>query len=340
MNSYERVMAAVRGSEVDRRPFAGVLSLQGAKFTKCPLDRYYSDSQAYIDGMIAVRETICPDIVHSPFILAAEGNAFGSEIKYFDEQAPNLKTPVIHSVSEFSKLQTPDIDSHPRLVYIREAVRGLKKKYGNEVAVAGTLLNPCDMPIMLMTLEEWLPAVICEDEAVERILDITVPFFVEWANTLADDGADFLVMPSPFTSPRVITHGITQRFALPVLKQTFSQLKIPLVLHHAGGQYLNFLDIFNGLPNLMGFSVDHTDPLHLCRDKIGPDTLLLGGIDGPNLDTLTPEEAYRKTGSVLLERSNDPYFLFMLTGPDVVYRTPVENILAVRRAVEEHRPNL
>ena len=334
MNSIERVMTAITGSPFDKRPFAGVLSLYGAKLTGCPLEKYYTDPQSYIDGQSKVVEMIDPDIITTPLTLIAEGEAFGSQVKYFDAQSPNLKKPVIRDIKDVSKLKMPDIDSSPRLVYTRETMRGLKKKFGNDKAIAGVLLSPLDMPLMIMSMEGWLPAVIDAEEGTKRMLDITVPFFIKWAKTFKDEGADFLVMPTPFTLPGVLTRHIIKQFAMPVFEEAFSKVELPIILHHVGARYLEFLDIIKDLPNVIGFVTDPRESTKAAREKIGDKKVIMSGIDGPNLDKYTPEEVEKHVKNVLEERRNDPHFIFTMTGPDVGYYTPIENILAVRKTIE------
>lgn len=334
MNSRDRVMAAVTGKPFDKRPFSGVFSLYGSKLTGVPTEQYYTDSQAYIEGQTKVMELIEPDLISTPLTLVAEGESFGSHIKFLDQRPPNLKLPAISSLDDIAKLNVPDISSHPRLVYTIECLRGLKKRFGNDVMIAGLLLNPSDIPLMISSMEVWLPAVVRKEEGVERLLEKVIPFFLSWANALVDEGADILVMPSPFTIPTVVTRELAISYAKPVLEETFSKLQVPLFLHHVGAPYAKFIDIFADLPNLAGFVIDHRDSLELAREKAGPETLILGGLDGPNLDLLTTEEVEQKTLSILEDRRNDPHFMFMFTGPDVNYNTPLENILAAKRTIE------
>lgn len=327
-------MAAVAGQPFDRRPFSGVFSLYGSRLIDCPVQKYYTDSQSFIEGQTKVMELIGPDLITTPLTLVAEGEAFGSQIKFLSRRPPNLKSPAAPSLDDIAKLRMPDISTHPRLVYTRECLRGLKKRFGDEVLIAALLLNPTDIPIMITTMEVWLPAVVRCDAEVEILLEKTSRFFLQWADMLIEEGADLLVMPSPFTIPTVVTRELAASYAKPVLQNVFSQIKVPLFLHHVGAPYAKFIDIFADLPNLAGFVVDHSDSLEQARENAGPDKLLLGGLDGPNLDRLSREEVERKTLSILEERRDDPHFMFMLTGPDVNYNTPLENILAVKQTVE------
>lgn len=334
MNSKERVFAAVEGLETDRRPFTVMLSLYGARLTECPLSLYYTDPVAYVRGQSAAREIFQPDILFSPFILPAIGEAFGSKVKMFENSAPNLKKPAIKSADEIPQLEIPDIDSHPRLVYIRESLRQISAAHGNDTAIAGILLNPVDLPIMIMGMDAWLEAVLFNPDGVKRMLDITIPFFIKFANALLSDGAQVLVIPSAFLNPSVVTREIAEKFTLPVLKTAFSDVNGPMILHHVGSPFLSFLELFTGLPNIAGFAIDFLDSPHKAREKVGDTSVLLSGPDGPNMWKMKSEEIEAQCTDILENRRDDPHFILITSRADLDFRTPPENIHAVRKAIE------
>ena len=128
MNSLERVMKTVIGEETDRPAYTLLLSLYGAKLTACPTDIYFSRPESYAEGQFAVREKFLPDLLFSPFALTSVGEAFGSEVKYFSNYAPNIKKPAIKNAPEFLSMDMPGVDSNPKLAFIRNSVRIMAAK--------------------------------------------------------------------------------------------------------------------------------------------------------------------------------------------------------------------
>jgi uroporphyrinogen decarboxylase len=335
MNSRERIAAVVTGDTFDRRPFAGVFSLYGARLTGCPLERYYNDPVAYLNGVSAVVEQIAPDTILSPFFLADITEAFGGEVKYFKDQAPNLLEPAINDLADLSRLKIPDVDSSPRLVYVREAVRGMKQHFGERKIIGGLLLSPTEIPVMIMGLRDWLSAFIDQDPRVNQMYDIVVPFYIEYANTLLAEGADFLAMPMAFTTPSILTRHLVEQQIVPLLREVFAEIKGPLYMHHTGTTYNEFIDLLADLPNVQGFVTDERDDLQESRQKIGPDKVLMSGLNGPEIDNHTPEEIYHMVTAILQDRADDPHFIFTLSGPDVPFNTPLENLTAVSDAIND-----
>lgn len=336
MNSKERVLATVTGTKFDKRPFTGTFGLYGARLTNCPLDIYYTDSSKYLTGIDAVVESFNPDILLSPLFLSGIGAAFGSQVEYFTNQAPNLHKPAIKDLRDIPKLKIPDVESNPYLTYTREIVRGLKKKYGDEKLIGAVLASPTELPIMITSLENWLPAVIDNTDDVKKMMDITVPFFLDYTKALISDGADLLAMPVCFTNPNILTRHLIEQYALPVLREAFKDITVPIFMHHTGAIYNEFLDLLTDLPNVAGFVVDSRDILSESRIKAGPKKILMSGIDGSNLDQPTPAEVCDNVFRVLKERHDDPHFILTCTAADVPYNTPLENLKAIPKAIEEY----
>lgn len=334
MNSMERVLSALQGNHGDRRAVTMTLSLYGARLTACPLERYYTSPTAYLDGQMAVLETCRPDIVFTPFVLTAEAEAFGSQAVCINKSPPNLRKPIITHASGIAALPEPDMESHPRLRYLRDATRLLSARCAGHVPVAGVLLSPMDLPALIMGIDGWLETVLFDPESTRRMLDKTVRFFVAWANTLLAEGADLLVIPSMFSHPKILTPALVKKTVIPVLTEAFQQVKGPLVFHHGGNPIGPFIGLYADLPNVAAFALDNRDNFDDVRKTIGHGTLLLGNINGPNLWRLSPERVQTACMALLEERKSDPRFVLATAGADVAYDTPIENITAMVGAVE------
>ena len=333
MNSKERVFGALQGKPLDRPPFTAMLSLYGARLTRCPLKEYYTHAAAYAAGQTAVLETFHPDILFSPFSLVALTEAFGGQVKYFDNQPPNLLRPAIASAEDIPDLDLPDIDTHPRLIYVREGLRQVAQSHGKKTVITGILLSPVDLPLLIMGIEGWLETVLFDEVGKKKMLDITIPFFIQYANALLNDGADALALPAAFLTPAVSNREIITEFAIPVLKEVFAEIKGPIILHHVGSPFLKFLDLFKGLPNVTAYALDHKDNLLLARETVDPGLTLLAGPDGPNIGKGTPREIENQCMTFLKDRKDDPHFILSTSGGDVGFNTPPDNIHAMRNAV-------
>jgi uroporphyrinogen decarboxylase len=334
MNSRERVFATTQGQPVDRRPFTAMLSLYGAKLTGCPLERYYRDGHSYAEGQQAVRETFRPDILFSPMVCVAEGEAFGSEVRILKGYAPNLASPAIDVPARIDTCSIPDVDSHPSLVYVRQALRRMVDDHGDETLIAAILMSPVDLPLMILGLDRWLETLLFDADGVRRVLDVTVPFFHRWAAALLADGAHVLALPAAMFNPAVTTRTIAEEIAFPALEQAFAAVGAPIVIHHAGGTFLEYIDLYARLPNVAGIVVNHGDDFSEVRHRGGAGFTLFGGMDGPQLARSTPDEVVRRASLILEDRRDDARYVLSTSNADVSWDTPEETIHALREAVE------
>ncbi|HPS00058.1 MAG TPA: uroporphyrinogen decarboxylase family protein [Candidatus Sumerlaeota bacterium] len=334
MNGIERVQATLTGQAVDRRAVAPVLSLYGARLTGCPLDRYYTDSELYARGQAAVADLFQPDLLFSSFSFASVGAAFGGNLFFSGNQAPNLRRPAILSPEEWDTLVWPRHDTNPHLLYFQETIQRLVEAHGSEVLVAAPVVPPFDVPTLVMGIEGWLRLVLTDRSRARGVLEKCVPFFVEMANSYFEAGAACVVAPCGFMSPSVVTRDIAEHFSRPALAAALPQLKGPIVLHHVGAPMLAHLDLLTGLPSTLGLAVDRQDDLDQARAIAGPDLTIFGGPSVFRMPGYTASEIEADCRALLENRRQDARFILCTAGPDVPWETPPENIQALRRTAE------
>ena len=333
MKSIERLMATLAGQPKDRPAFVMNLSLYGSKLTGVPLRTYYTDAQAYAEGQTAVREVFGPDLMLSPFLVPALGEAFGSELSPYRRQVPNIQRFAAHSALEALAIPLPDLDSHPRLVYLRETIRILSSRYRGDVPVVGVLVSPVDLPPLVIGIEAWLEALLEAPDTARALLDRWTPFCVDLANAMLADGATLIAATANFANPALVPPRVTLGIARPVMEAAFGAIQGPIILHHGGARLVPHLEGYLGLPNVAAYFVDAQDSLAEARQKLGKTPVLIGNLHAPSLDLETPESAHRQCQAILAERAGDPGFILGTSAADVPLTTPPEVLQAIVDAV-------
>jgi uroporphyrinogen decarboxylase len=333
MNALDRVFAAVRGEPADRRAFSLVLSLYGARLAGCGLPEYYAEPEKYLAGQQAVVDLVDPDILFTPFALPLEARAFGCTLRYFDTAPPNVVRPACKGLADLAALLTPDPATDPGLRYLIESTRLLSREFGGEKPIAALLATPMDLPALLVTIGEWIEALLFEPEAREALLRRTSEHFVRLATALLEAGAHFVVTPSMFTNPRFLPPKMVLEHVVPSLAAAFARVPGPIVFHHGGNPLAPHLGLFKELPHVVGFALDHRDSFAEARAGVGEMPVLLGNLSGPHLPGLSPEDAYARTSAILAAVADDPRVVFCTSNADVPWSTPPETVKAVARAV-------
>ncbi len=336
MNSFERIVAAIKGEETDKRAFTATLSHYGSKYCGTTNQEYYQNPKAYCKGQIAIYDKFAPDVLFGPFALSLIGKAFGSELKFYSDRPPMFRKPLIQSVDELLKTPYPDINSDPDLMYLRNCNRLLADHFGITVPVAAVSLNPVDLPIMIFGMEKWLDIFLFEKVAFEKTMEYIVPFFVDFTNALIADGVACVIMPTVFANSNSVTRQQTIDIVNPILNSAFSMVKGNLVMHHGGVPFLPYFDTYVDFPeNVIGFALDYTDNYLEARKIIGKDRVILFGIEGPSLYMKQKEQVKESCLEILKTTKTDKRHILFSCSSDVLSQTPEENILAMKDAVNE-----
>jgi len=336
MTSAQRVMAAIIGDKADHRPFTLTLSLYGAALTGCPLPVYHADPAKYLEGQLAVRDAVGPDIVFSPFVLPLEGRAFGCELADQQTGPPNVKKPAFRSIEELLDHPQPRADDDPGLAYLVESVRLMAKALGGEVPVASILTAPTDLAAMILGLEPWLEALLFDPDMARRVLEITGAHFQAMSAAMMEAGAACIVTPIMCCNPRILNPELARTTVLPALREAFAAAPGPVVFHHGGNPLSPYLGLFKDVPNVLGFVLDERDSFVQARQILGTGHLLMGGLSGPHMSARKPQDIRLRVKQVLDDRREDARFILASSHADVPLDTPIENLLAVRDAVREH----
>lgn len=336
MTSLERVVAALQGTAADHRAFTMTLSLYGAKLTGCPLPEYYASPDSYLKGQIAVAEQCRPDIIFSPFALSLEAKAFGSELFYLQKSPPNVRKPFIRDPKETGKIAVPDIEGDESLCYLRTSARLLADRFKGAVPVCGVLTSPMDLPAIIMGVENWLEILLFDREKASSVISRMSEYFVAMANSMFDNGVDFVAMAMVFSNPKFVFEKTIREIIVPALAEMFGKLKGPVVFHHGGNPLAGYLPLYRVIPNVAGFVLDPRDDFVEARKAVGESALLLGNLEGPALGMISPAQAIGKARTILEDRREDRHFIFATSSADVAWDTPLETITGIYDLVRQY----
>jgi len=333
MNSLERILAALQDQPTDRPAFFINASLYGARLTGASLDDHYNRADLYAEGQMAVRETFSPDLLISPFFVPALGEAFGSAWHARPRQAPNVSRFAASSAEDMLKLPLPDVDSHPRLLYLRETIRILAKAYAGEVPIFGVLVSPADIPPLVIGLEAWIDALLFQPEVAQALLDRLTPFFLELGQAMLGDGATGLALTANLANGFIVTDTVAETLTLPNLRGALTELSGPVIFHHGGCPLADQLARFRGLPNVVAYFIDVAEDLGAARAALGPGPIVMGNLNGPGLIDLRPEEVQAQCDLAFAQRGTDRQFILATCSADIQFDTPQECIAAITEAV-------
>lgn len=332
VNSLERIRRVLSNEPVDRRPVSVLLGLYGARLNQCDLERYYSDPKTYYDGQVAVADLFDPDIIFTPVTAAKEAEAWGCDVKYFDN-APPIRMVKIKSIEEIDDIVFPDIWDSNYGSYFIKSTQLLSDQFKETKPIAGIWFDPMDMLVNVIGPDLYMELLLFNKEKFDCIIEKFIAFSVDYGNALLGAGADFLVNYLSAGNVAMITEKMARDIAYPILEKTYAQIKGKVVIHHGGYKIESFIDSYKNLTNLMGFVVDAKDNLVTSYEKIKATQVLIGNISGPTLDKYTPEQIGKICKKLLKDMKGKNRFILMTSGADVPYDATKEQIGALIESV-------
>jgi len=332
MNSYERVMNTIGGLPADRVPVLAVLGIYGGRLIHSDPKAIFTDARKYADSQGAVQKTFGIDMILTPFEFTSIAEAFGGEIAWFADQAPNLRKPAAASIAEALKLPLPDTNVTGRLPVVLESIRLLSAQFKGTVPLFAPLPGPGALPVLMMGMEAWMDVLLFDFSSALALLEYTENFCVDWGNALLAAGADGLIVVESMASAEIMPRSIFEPKLLPSIQKALSRCKGPLVFHHGGGRINHVIDLVPALPNTVGALVGSKDSLDEARKLVGPDFLLAGNLDNLGFAAAGSSEIYAKSLSCLTKGAGRGHFMLANSGADIPLATAPETIKAMLNA--------
>jgi len=167
-----------------------------------------------------------------------------------------------------------DFLARPECQVPLKALRILRQRYGEEVAIVGKVFGPWTLSYHLFGVQEFLMATLLEPDAVFRAIDQLKRVTLTFALAQIEAGADALCLADHATSD-LCSPRAYRKFLQPVHQELREKIPCPLILHICG-------DTSDRIPIISqtGISCFHFDSAvaaRRARELAGPDLSLMGG---------------------------------------------------------------
>ncbi len=331
MTGRARVLAALRGEPVDRTPVCNPTSVALVELMDL-VDAPFPDANRDPELMARLAATgyteLGFDSIMPVFTIIQESSALGCKIQW--EQKDNWPTvkmsePIWEDVDDIAL--PPDFLTHPDTKCVLDAIRMLKKEYGDEVAIIGKTMGPWSLayhcfgvePFLLMSLDDPGKTHL----ALDRMKEATVAFGV----AQIEAGADALTLPDHATGD-LVSSDYYRRFLRDLHIELAERIPIPLIMHICGRTVDRM-----GFIAETGFAAFHYDSKNKPReslDAVDGGIALVGNINNPEtLFARGPEEVTQEVCQNLDHGIH-------LVGPEcaVPLQASIENLKAIPQAVK------
>ena len=330
MSPRRRFLAAILGGRVDR-PAVGsptsVATVEQMERTGARFPEVHSDGRSMARLAAAACDVLGYDAIMPVFSVVQEAAALGCPVDWGDvDTMPTVRAPLWNDPAQVC---VPDdfLERTP-IRAVLDAIGIQRAEYGHRVAIIGKVMGPWTLAYHIYGLQEFLADTLLAPERVRGFLEALSAVPSAFGRAQIAAGADLLCLADHATGDLV--RGTMYRdFLLPIHRRLVRDLGGPTVLHICG----NTLDRLGYIADA-GFDAFHFDSKVDAVDAVravGDRLSLVGNVNNP--ETLlrgTPEDA-------AAEARDAADAGVRVIGPEcaVPLHTPVENLIAIRRAVAE-----
>ncbi len=330
MTGKERVLAALARKPVDRTPVCNPTSVATVELMDL-VDAPFPDANRNPELMARLAATSYTELgfdsIMPVFTIIQESSALGCKIQW--EQKDNwptvkMKEPIWEDVDDI-KIPS-DFLTHQDTKCVLDAIKILKKEYGDDVAIIGKTMGPWSLgyhcfgvePFLLMSLDDPGKTKL----ALDRMKESTVQFGI----AQIEAGADALTLPDHATGD-LVSGEYYKRFLRDLHIEMVERIPIPLIMHICG----RTVDRMEYIAQT-GFAAFHYDSKNqpgeskeVMKDRIS----LVGNINNP-------ETLFARGPDVVCEEVYKNLDVgIQLVGPEcaIPLQTSIENLKAIPHAV-------
>ena len=237
MSSRDRVLAALRREPVDRTPVCNPTSVATVELMDL-VDAHFPDANRDAEKMSRLAATshteLGFDSIMPVFTIIQESSALGCKIQW--EGKDNWPTVRMNDPiwSEPEDIKIPsNLLTHPDTKCVLDAIRILKKEFGDEVAIIGKTMGPWSLGYHCFGVETFLLMSLDDPGKTKLCLDKMKESTIQFGLAQIDAGADALTLPDHATGD-LVSGEYYERFLRDMHIEFAQEMAIPLILHICG----------------------------------------------------------------------------------------------------------
>ena len=335
MTSRQRVLAALRREPVDRTPVCNPTSVATVELMDL-VDAHFPDGNRNPEKMARLAATgyteLGFDSIMPVFSIIQESSALGCKMQW--EEKDNWPTVRMSEPiwSEPEDIKIPsDFLTHPDTKCVLDAIKILRKEFGDEVAIVGKTMGPWSLGYHCFGVEKFLLMSYDDPGKTMKCLEKMKEATIQYGRAQIDAGADAVTIPDHATGD-LVSGEYYDRFLKEMHTQLVDDIPIPIILHICGRTVdrMGFI----AETGMAAFHYDSKNGADESRDAVKDRIALVGNINNPETLYSKGPETVREEVYKNLDAG------IQLVGPEcaIPLQTPIENLKEIPLAVQDwHR---
>lgn len=183
-----------------------VMTYPGLDLVKKKIMDVITDGQAQFECIEALAKEYPSAAAVTIMDLSVEAEAFGSPIKFLDNEVPAVSARIVTDLETANALKVPNVGDGRTSVYIKAAE--LVAKNIKDRPTFGGAIGPFSLAGRLFDMTEIMIMAMLDPETVHVVLEKCARFLIEYAKTFKNSGANGIIIAEPaagLLSPEMCT---------------------------------------------------------------------------------------------------------------------------------------
>ena len=341
MTGYERIAAAMDGRMPDKIPIMLHNFMMAARERGITMRQFRQSPQLIAESFIRAAEAYDVDGVLVDVDTVTLAGAAGVPIDFPDDEPARCRSGRLDRLDMVEVLEPVDIQSYRGVSIWLEAVRLLRRHFGNDIMVRGNCDQaPFSLAGMMRSPAQWMMDLLEERNGplIFKLLDVCLDVSQQFIRLMGEAGAHMVSNGDSPAGPDLISPGMYRRFALPsekALVDAAGRLGLPYVLHICGNTSLILKDMIS--TGADGLELDYKTDARLAHDLMKDRCTFFGNLDPVNVLALGNRDLIEKKTRELIEIFSDASRFVLNAGCAIPADTPKENIRAMIQVARNFR---
>ncbi len=340
MNGCQRIAAALGGERPDVTPVMLHNFMMAAHEAGVPMKTYRTDPVQMARCFIEAVEKYRYDGILVDMDTATLAGAIGVRVMFADDEPAICHGRRLGSLEEARGLEPADVSRYCGIQVWLEAVRLLKRYFGDEIYIRGNCDQcPFALAAAMRGSADWMMDIMSEENHPDArlLLEYCTDATVQFLRLMASTGAHMLSNGDSPAGPSVVSPRLYRSFAMPYEARVTAAshaLGLPYIQHICGKTEPILEDMVS--TGADGLELDYKTDARRARDILAGRTAFVGNIDPSGVLALgTVPEVERKTRELLEIFSGTAKFI-LNAGCAIPANTPPDNLRAMIRIAREH----
>lgn len=292
-----------------------------------------TDGQAHADAICALNDAFPADAVTAIMDLTVEAEAFGAEVRFTENEIPNVVGRLVTDAASVEALEIPSLDAGRVREYLK--ANAIVASRIRDKKVFGGCIGPFSLAGRLFDLSELMMAMYIEPETVTMLLGKCTAFITSYLQAMKGTGVSGVILAEPASG--LVSNDDCYTYSSVYVRKIVEAVQdesFTVVLHNCGNTgHCTDAMVRSGAAALhFGNRADMVDALEACP----PDLPVMGNIDPVGILQQSLPSQVKEAVRELLERTSGYGNFILSTGCDVPPRTPERNIKAFYEALAEY----